>query len=1854
MRKKKRVGRLKRHKLAVICSDAVAASLLPALEDFPDIATAVQFDPATNHERTEFEAFDLIVVVVEARMTTSIQVALTLQSLVIARPTRLPSMMAGAALDEVNTVLNGREVSSFEKPTDVCASVRRWLEARRVGLPTSVEIAQGTPLATERAAARLLFAAGQLAAAAASYEDIIQEAERRKLQPDLHTARLGLALCLLALDRHDEARNIARTLKTEHIAKPAYLTTIRALTALELSDEAAPFIAALDPNEDRELLAFNAMLANAVPEAVPETSDLVMQGVALLTQEHRFGTAARWLETCLEKIRGNTLLAVFYIERVASLLEEWCWNLPGDDPLTGTSITRLLKETSALAASIDRIGLAKIITTRLVRAELGIASRTYDEPRANELAVKLDVLAGPPPEEQFVIALRTAMRGELDKAMTLLAAVQPEWRGRMQRLSLSFLAGQAAESIEGLQELAFEYPDVPIIQGELARRLVELDRNRDAVASARQSYRLLPGIGQTMFLAHTLITSGASDEAEALLRTSESNDPRIAGLLAQAIENRQLPESLEYWDRYLDAYPSDWATQLRVINLMTRANRLDTARDRSWSLVEKHPIDAPPELFFEAAVLQDAFGTEPERTARIQRLWKSLDKRAESDPNANRMRLLIWLRLNANVPLPKPDLARIPEGAVVSLEGPEVRQLLEASAQQANLVRHLYDRGHISVLCAFPIISEDPAHYIFSLGRNNYLPAGESSWVDAPTLAADDCVRLGVLEILALVRLDLLGELEARLNAGLRVYVFEDVIDSLSRMLLARSLQHADARREDAKRLLVAATSGAFAETEDSTSTTWIGSVSERVALLRRLKERGAISSRMFTRLVSDLSNAEIDDEQRASDDASGVTVHTLRWLLDNHLVDIASLADEGLFVHRDDIAALKATISQADEDMQVLHLADRAYRWLANRIAAQAVTTEPRRQPSIGPLRPLAHEAMPNSIVQAASELEAIIDRRCYSVQIDPFVRDLFSRTFVPQSLRTLSDHPAFLAARTRYEPARERMQSFAWFVSQLAPSREHELMEELLTWGDAAAFTGTSLRQLVLEYSKLVGRPAIALDKAERAAIDVSHARHVTAAFFLSRVYAKFFMLSLDSDDKASLASRWKPILERWHRFSPPQKLLLLSFALTAMVEGAAKGFESEDGETYHLSSETSLGVAADQLLAWSATEPSDLLANVTSEIAVALDKLAPEGPSMLRLAPLILFLRAASPGGRLSLTHPRVEPIAILSAFWGSKPLTNLDETVLFKTEDDKTESFTVWLEDVLADAVRATKEHRTGMTFTTNAAHFRYTLREGLTIEADVPTMAVLMRLEPDSRPGFARELGGNVGPSDGVIYDLLQRVIQAPADNTVLRALARRAVESPMRQIRVIPSLVAFLPDVFLKLHKSAANGQLRALLSEVSTTGDAVARFDANIESWVSRDDVLGLVAATARIPGGLGWTWAVNCVALERSADIKQAEYFIDHPDEAHFGELWWAIATTWLAAAQGTEAQRSEFQVKMEAVLTNAVHTPVRGQREADCMAVLRDVVQRIEPDRAAVVWMTYRLFGWWFLQVRNCPETIDDALRDLSSTGLGSRSAGSDDAADPRNWPPQYDVRLVAILSAMSECSERVRRWIDEKNLPAWKMTLSDACRQTLVDLADREIETEVLDSPTTMWVPPLRVAMTALSALWMNGGQFSELSPTARERWLSWLPLGEEDDMTRPHAVVQQVLWFATKDLDALSPIEAAMLVDRISKSTAASMKASPVAAVTVARALGKKLLPIDQAWDYVRGHVGDDRAEKVVALVFIDSVASAHAEQTGMYSAKILRVLGRDVDGTPLRDLVGRERLFDGEENLRAQILANLE
>jgi hypothetical protein len=745
---------------------------------------------------------------------------------------------------------------------------------------------------------------------------------------------------------------------------------------------------------------------------------------------------------------------------------------------------------------------------------------------------------------------------------------------------------------------------------------------------------------------------------------------------------------------------------------------------------------------------------------------------------------------------------------------------------------------------------------------------------------------------------------------------------------------------------------------------------------------------------------------------------------------------------------------------------------------------------------------------------------------------------------------------------------------------------------------------------------------------------------------------VLSLDGDSKAEIGLRWRPLLDRMHRLSAPQKLWLLDFVLTAMVGGADTGFESKDGVTYTLSSDTPLGAAADEVLAWCAREPLDLLGHVISEIVVSMDKLAPEGPGVVRLAPLILFLRAARPDG-LSLTHPRIEPIAILSAFWESKPLEKLDVTFGFSVEDGPLETVKVLLEQVMADAVQATREKRPGITFSSSAMHFKYSLREGVAIDAEVPTIAVLMRLDPSSRGVFARELSAHIGASDGVIYQLLQRVIDTPDDVALLRELARRAVVSPMRQIRVVPGLAAFLPDLFLKLRTPGAGNQLRSLLSDVSKAGDAVARFDENLPFWVTREDVLGLVTSTALVPGGLGWTWALNCVEDGREADIRRAEYFMANPEVAHFGELWWSIATTWLAAARGTDEQRRTFQQILETLLARVVAEPSRGEREADCIVALRAVAQNLEPDPSAVVWMTYRLFGWWFLQVRNSSETIDVALRDIAATGIGQRSTGADDAADPRTWPAGYDVRLAAVLSAISECSQRVERWIQDKKLPAWKLVLSDSTREALARLADREIEAEVVETPSMSWIPPLRVAMAAVAALWMNGGRFAELQSSARERWLSWIPLEEGDDATRPRALVQQVLWFATKDLDDLSPLEAATLVDRISRSSAPSVTTSPIAAVTVARAVGKRLVPLEQAWEYVRRHVGHEGAGKVVAVVFIDSVVNTYPEQTSLYVSETLRAVGRDVVASQLSDLVAADAMFDGEEKLRDLILANL-
>jgi tetratricopeptide (TPR) repeat protein len=690
-------------------------------------------------------------VVADSEFTPGLGVALSCEPLIIARAARLSWSTTGPALDALNGALSGREVTTFERSTEICSAVRRWVEARRVGVPTAVESTANTPLAKEREAAKLLFASGNLSAAVLAYETVIAESDRFNLPADLHAGRLGLALALLALGRLDDARAVARTLDAGQIATQALLTSVRLLTALELKDEAIPFVAAL--GNDPELRAFNALLVNTVPGSPPQSPDLVMQGVALLTEEHRFGTAADWLEKSFEKASKSALISVSYIERIAVLLDGWSWTPPGDDPLAAATITRLLNKAQALGASLKRGELSDNVNIRLLRAELGLAITTFDEQEERVLTAKLSALTALPTNDIYAVALKTALRGNLDEAMSLLGTMQPEWRGRMQRLNLRFLSGNIEEATDELLALALEHPNVPVIHGELTRRLVETDRIRDALPIARQSYRLLPGIGQGMYLAHTLIVSGQSDEAESLLREIGSPDPRLAGLLAQSIESRHILEALALWDRYLDAFPSDWRSQRHVIDLMARASRLDMACERAWTLVERDVVGAPAELLLEAAILQFAFGPETQRTERITWLWMALDQRPAGDAATDRAKLLIWLHLSANVPLPRPAFEGSPAGGATEIESAEAKMALADSLRHARDLRKLYDLGHVAVLCSFPTISEDPASYVHSLGVSNHLPSGERTPDRAPALSATSCVHLGVLEILALIRL---------------------------------------------------------------------------------------------------------------------------------------------------------------------------------------------------------------------------------------------------------------------------------------------------------------------------------------------------------------------------------------------------------------------------------------------------------------------------------------------------------------------------------------------------------------------------------------------------------------------------------------------------------------------------------------------------------------------------------------------------------------------------------------------------------------------------------------------------------------------------------------------------------------------------------------------------------------------------------------------------------------------------------------------------------------------------------------------------------------------------------------------
>jgi tetratricopeptide (TPR) repeat protein len=1821
------------------------------LEELEEISSVAWIDADAATTAPQLAQFDDLVVVVVAQLTATISLALANESAIVLRPKVIDSeVLPTSNIAELQAALRNRETFIFATPVNARAQLRTRLRRPKLAPLSAPE--RGDVAAVEQA--RMAFQQGHITAALRDYE--AATADGALTDVDRETSALGVILCLLLLAREQEARDRARGLRISLLSENARLTAARAFTALSLE---IPDDVVSDSDEYR---AFAEIRAGNVPAVRPSNPDLVLQAVVLLGRAHRFETAANWLLSVSTEPNPSAPLQVFFLEVSALLLEEWSWNVPSDAPLDHETARGLLTAIETTASALGAIEVDPALNERSLRAQLQIAMRCQDSSKSDLLGNRLIELGvSITQRDDFEKAVEFARAGDADAATKLIGTTEPEWRGRFQRAMMLFLAKHHAQGLAILLEMSAQMPGIPIVESEIARRLAGYGRYDEARAHAETAFQLLPGLGQRLTLAECLLASGDAERSASLTRDLVDDSARARTLFAQALEPSNIGEALAQWERYLSDAKDDWRAHTHVAGLYAQVGNFEAAAKRSWKLVEKWEPQLPAITLYQVALLQNAAALdEAERVRRITYLHDVLVQRGRTEDD--RLRVSLWMHLKNGTPLPETAYALAEPIPPTNVKG--VEEAASQRKEREQLLR-LYRLGHISMEAATPTLAEDAAELVVGLGDENMLAVAEPPATGAAeqTLSKFSEIQLGLHELLALARLALLPALEQRLGPTLRLRVFRDVADQLLRLVLGLSQESPREQHAQATRLLAAAEGRYTTITGVKDDACWVSLTGgddelDLASVLRWMRDTGALSVNTYARASTGLAMPEA---QRQPFLPLGLRAPALRWLVERDLLAVVSRAAGGqLRILHSDLADLRVTIARTQRRTAALTLASDALSWLGRQQVRGAAVIAARPEVALPSPRLNALLISVESVFLALTAKEDLLEdeRRCL-VAMDGYVRDLLtSAVFVPGSLHSfIWTEPLFRELRKRYVACNDRVFGLPWLGRQLAPERSAELGEELLGWGDSSALSEDALVQLARDYPRFNGRAAEILDAQDVPLVEASHARHPAWHFSLAKLHAGFLQRALEEPNSSNVYDWWRGLLARWHRAAPPQQVWLLSWVMSVLVDSAPKAYVPiPDTDRYVLSPDSPVDAAARALVEWSLEEKADILGPAITEILLTIDGQRDGKPRVLDLTPIVVLLGNTNPpSDTITLSHSWVEPLAILSCVWPSNPLADLFERLHLSDGREVRVTFS----ELLAGAVKIMEDDPAAAQIGLDGVRFQWALSPTERMPAQVPLEAVVLCTKPDVTRSLGMEVASKLGRLDGPLCQLLVSLSQSPSDQQCRRAFALRATASPMRIIRRTPALLAYWGRNFALPGAIAIDDmdEVRALLTEPEDPSEqrAFDRFLKYADTvWKDKPYLTNIAAQCARMPGFLGWQWAKRTFEVDDTDELERMRRLLLNPQSAHFGDLWCCIATNWLDAARSVVPdERQRFAESIDKLLEHVAASRERGQRETNALRCVRDVIARLGGEGLDAIWLTFRLYGWWFELAVNHQAGIDACLAELAVARQPSVIGVVDDACEPFIWADTFDVRLSSVLNALAVCPDLVSDWATKKETPPWTTPLSKKSLEKLINWASEEPGTERQNCDGVDWLPPLHASTAALAALFRNGGKFSQLPGEARERWLSWIPLTEAEERVRPRTVVLQLIHFAVVELASLTPLEGALLADRCLRSNAPYVKESPITALAIAAAAGQKLVSLDEARARVLPHIEDTDIGRVLVAVYLDAVLDAAAETLRAEAVTILTKLGRAVSVATLADVVKHEPSFAAQEALREKLLAAL-
>ena len=1413
-------------------------------------------------------------------------------------------------------------------------------------------------------------------------------------------------------------------------------------------------------------------------------------------------------------------------------------------------------------------------------------------------------------------AVRTAQRlvskGYVEAGLAALPVDEHPWRTRLTRVELLMEAEHWERALMEALELASDVPDRAPIELMASQLLSRHERHEEALDHAKRAATALPARGLRLRLAQCLLALGRAAEAWELLAGDEaSGGPRTLRALAIAADTVQPQRAVGLWERYVGYRPEDHRAKIHRAGLLAALHREQEAANIAWALFEQHADTLALDLMHAAGTLQNGFTQASERRRRKLAIAGKLKQRFPSDAEAENIRLSLLVTDGlldaADVPIDFRLLQK--DGLIQAISTDELLGMFRRQRGITELVGALGKRGSLPIASQCAASGTTAPLLITRLLRRDQGEVPFSTAVhlsDYPGVRIEDSdLLVSEVELYFLASLGVLDRLASLLKSG-RVHLLQSawtrVADDRAQL---RSLTddspkgklteviHALARlpRTGGAQTTLERGGAVVVRTAGGDGVPEEHRVSPRT-VLQELRDQGRITEQQYQTLVRYYPDDPGTTLQVPTESPLLVDLHFLEVLWRHDALSEFVDAFPTTCVGERDWGRLLSRQSEAIEQEEAFRVTDMVHAWIADGMENGWLRLEP--DPPVGGLPILREEDddIARSFVLEPLEWTA---RYAQVLSEQPawwrLSADIVGSTLPinPEGIRLLRWNDADSEIRSlvrRLRAGSERRIGLPQLVRVLhAAPEESATRDATLRKLAQLGFSDALGSREVITLFKDFGRGEVArrvLSRMEWMAREPNHPGGDTARFRIADVYAAAILepfcrtgegdeitenpqVTLAPAEREALARALLARAEHLLRDSSADFLeLLFDFvAERAMSEPRLVWKQDEHSSMWSERSDSPLSDFWRFLEEWAGEDRTrrSALERGVREAWLAIDKREDQVRTLKGTA-LAMAVSVPSGKGELHLTGLAFEAESMLSANWGYRPLQKRGVTIGAGEKEEN-----LRFEDLLQAAGRPGHDLRVDADG--RFVVFRHVLQEGDTfLRVFAPVEAVLLRLSPKDAGEFAAQLKRMIGPHDGKMYRLLNRLERSPQCLGVRQAFARRAATTLWRDVRDDPTYIVRWPKAYRpSMRSSPSLKDLRMLLSEPNglESGDHLGPvlFHRQIKGfWRNRADRWELFHMAMEVPGQLsfGPVWTLLEHDYEKSVD--EALSILEHVDEHPIAR---AARSIFLLRAGATKQPvltlpsgetvdlRERVPRLFSNVLKNVVEAPRPGTFGAAEPSLMRVCVQVLNelagPSPLSIregLWLTYRLFQWLCIQLDTLlPNERSFAIKNLSA--LAPAVEPPRDLLDPRGFDrDRFDHRLAAVLHALGSMEEVVVavRTSKPKATRSLRLVWHPSMIEALIELAKRLDEPVGLGSQLP-WEAPDNVADLAMAALLkLDPNAFDRVPSEARLRRFVRLPANPDGMSPADRALFQPLVTSVTTRPNNLSTDEREAIVSKL--------------------------------------------------------------------------------------------------------------